>query len=375
MATLRSPVLERAPIPAVAEPAFRPEPKQRRDPWFDNTKMVLIVLVVLGHTWSQLPATQTSTWAYHFIYLFHMPAFVLVTGYLSRSMTWEPARVWSLVRTVAVPYLLFESALLELKHLMGDHAVAHPLLVPNSPMWFLVALFAWRLITPLVLRIPRWPAIAASVAISLASGLVTWTELDLARILGFLPFFVVGLHLRREDWDRLRHPAVLPAAIAVLGAYLVVARHLVEHLPTDWLYYDYPYAALHTAPVAGMVTRLVLIASGLLGAAAVFAVVPRVRSWFTTLGSATLIVYLFHDFFVVALGRSSYPDAVGGNLALAFWWPTAVAITLALLLATPPVVRRLSPLADPLGWLQGRVQDRLPERKQEQEPRRAPTSA
>jgi fucose 4-O-acetylase-like acetyltransferase len=351
MPTLRSPVLERAED--TRAPAGEPEaaPKPERDPWFDNAKMALIVLVVLGHTWSQLPSSDTSVWAYHFIYLFHMPAFVLVTGYLSRSMTWEPARLRSLLFTVAVPYLLFESALLELKHLLGDHSVAHPLLVPNSPMWFLVALVAWRLITPLVLRIPRWPAVAVSIAISLASGLVTGATLDIARILGFLPFFVIGLHLRREDWDRLRSPVLLPGAVAVLGTYLLVARHLVDHLPTQWLYYDYPYAELHTGALSGMLTRLVLIGGGVLGSAAFFALVPRVRGWFTTLGGATLIVYLFHDFFVVALGRSSYPDAVDGNLALSFWWPTAAAITLALLLATPPVVRRLSPLADPLGWV------------------------
>ena len=38
---------------------------------------------------------------YDFLYAWHVPAFVFVTGYLSRSFTWAPRRMWQLVRTVA----------------------------------------------------------------------------------------------------------------------------------------------------------------------------------------------------------------------------------------------------------------------------------
>ena len=48
---------------------------------------------------------------YDFLYAWHVPAFVFVTGYLSRSFTWAPRRMWQLVRTVVVPYVLFECAL------------------------------------------------------------------------------------------------------------------------------------------------------------------------------------------------------------------------------------------------------------------------
>ena len=62
-----------------------------RDPFFDNAKMLLVTLVVVGHSWTLLPDVSTSSPVYVFLYTFHVPAFVLVTGYLSRSFTFTRA--------------------------------------------------------------------------------------------------------------------------------------------------------------------------------------------------------------------------------------------------------------------------------------------
>ena len=69
-----------------------PAPAKQRDPWFDNAKMALVVLVVIGHSWTLLPlfaddagSTEVLRWTYHFLYAWHIPAFVIVTGYLSKS--------------------------------------------------------------------------------------------------------------------------------------------------------------------------------------------------------------------------------------------------------------------------------------------------
>ena len=81
--------LERpAPTPA-------PPPVKQRDPWFDNAKMALIVLVVLGHAWTLLPSQdRLHSWTYDFLYSWHVPAFVIVTGYLSKSFEYtRPADV------------------------------------------------------------------------------------------------------------------------------------------------------------------------------------------------------------------------------------------------------------------------------------------
>ena len=60
---------------------FRPAGSSSgRDPWFDNAKMALVTLVVIGHGWTLLPLDSFDGHLYDFLYSWHIPAFVLVTG-------------------------------------------------------------------------------------------------------------------------------------------------------------------------------------------------------------------------------------------------------------------------------------------------------
>ena len=47
--------------------------------------MALVLLVVVGHAWTLLPHDGVNDHLYDFLYAWHIPAFVFVTGYLSRS--------------------------------------------------------------------------------------------------------------------------------------------------------------------------------------------------------------------------------------------------------------------------------------------------
>jgi hypothetical protein len=82
-----------------------------RDPWFDNAKMALVTLVVVGHAWTLLPYDTLDDHLYDFLYAWHVPAFVFVTGYLSQRFAYTKARTWQLFCTVVVPYIVFETAL------------------------------------------------------------------------------------------------------------------------------------------------------------------------------------------------------------------------------------------------------------------------
>ena len=49
-----------------------------------------------------------------------------------------------------------------------------------------------------------------------------------------------------------------------------------------------------------------------------FALVPRGRSWFATLGAATLVVYLFHGFFVLSAQYEGFPDWADRHVVASF---------------------------------------------------------
>ena len=93
-----------APAPAASAPAG-PKPKQR-DAFFDNAKYLAIVLVAMGHSWEPLTdGSRAAEALYMIVYTFHMPAFIIISGYFSRSFDMRPDRLRRLITGVAVPYV------------------------------------------------------------------------------------------------------------------------------------------------------------------------------------------------------------------------------------------------------------------------------
>jgi fucose 4-O-acetylase-like acetyltransferase len=320
--------------------------------------MALVLLVVVGHSWTLLPRAGATSHLYDFLYTWHIPAFVLVTGYLSRSFTYEPRRLWQLVRTVAIPYVIFESALALFRIYVGGEHMRDIFQDPHWPMWYLSALFFWRLGTPVFKAMPASLALPVSVAISLVGGMVADSTFDFFRICGFLPFFVLGLKASPERLERLREPWARHCAVLVLLG-IAVATTWMDQLvgTTDWLYYSYGYRDLGVTDAHGAIVRSGLLVVGTLGALACLALTPRHRGWFTRMGAATLVVYLFHGFVIKGASYAGYAGWADDHRVVALGLTTACAAALAMLLATPPVAKVLSHAVDPFGTAEKHVRE------------------
>jgi len=328
----------------------------RRDPWLDNAKMLLVTLVVVGHSLTMLPWGGFHDHVYDFLYFWHMPAFVLVTGYLSRSFTYSPRRLWSLVRGLLIPYVIVEAALVGFREVVGGERNFHNLwIAPHWPMWYLLATFFWRLATPLLRRLGL-AALPVAVAISMIGGYVEWDYLDVRRILGFLPFFVLGLVFTPEATQRLRAVPARVAAVAVLIGVWALAGTLGSWAQTRWLYYSWAYPNVHSA-LPPVLTRGILLAVGTAAALAVLALVPSRGGWFSRMGAASLVVYLCHGFVVKGVSYTGFPAWAADHptLALVLAVPGAAAVALAL--ASPWVAPRLERAIDPLTYAEGRFDE------------------
>lgn len=326
-----------------------------RDPWLDNAKLLLVVLVVVGHGWTVLPADGVAARPYDFLYAWHMPAFVFVTGYLSRTFDYSRGRMWRLARTVLVPYVLFEAAMGLFRVHVGGEKLEDLFADPHWPMWFLAALFFWRLVTPVFRAMPG--GVAVAVLLSLGAGLWAGDTLDLARVLGLLPFFVLGLKATPErlEWLRGRVPTLL--GVAVLVGIWFLSAYTDRWASTEWLYYRAQYDELAVSDVRAAVTRLVIIAIGVAGTCAFLALVPRRTTWFTGMGAATLVVYLFHGFAVKGMEYAGYTAWSAEHPWLGFLLVTAGGLALALLLAWRPVASRLERVVDPFGAAERKMKE------------------
>ena len=310
--------------------------------------MTLVTLVVVGHSLLLLPQTGTAGRLYHVIYVFHIPAFVLVTGYLSRSFAWTPRRLKALVRTILVPYLLFEFLLTFYRHLIDGVSMHNLWIEPHWPMWYLLATFAWRLATPALKALGLW-AVPVSVAVSLLGGYVTWPYLSAGRILGLLPFFVIGLLLTPASVERLR-----AVPVRVLGAVVVVAAVVcVDALPSaTWFYYKYPYADLTSDPSGGWHTRLGMLVVSLAVALGVLALLPRRDGWYARMGAASLVVYLCHGFVVKTVSALGFPNFARAYPDVALPLVLLGAVGVALFLAWRPVRKPLENVVDPVAGVE-----------------------
>ncbi|MGW8401658.1 acyltransferase family protein [Streptomyces lydicus] len=329
--------------PGVPQQAAGPAPKaEGRNAFFDNAKYLAIVLVAMGHSWEPLTdGSRTAEALYMTVYTFHMPAFIIISGYFSRSFDMRKDRLQRLITGVVVPYVLFETAYAFFKR-WADDDPGHPisLLDPWFLTWFLVALFIWRLTTPLW-KIVRWPLPLAVVIAVLASvSPDIGDDLDLQRVLQFLPFFVLGLSLRPEHFRLVQRRAVRIASVPIFACALVMAYWAAPRMSSAWFYHRDSAQELGTTWWAGAVMTLALFGCSLVLVACFYSWVPTRRTWFTVLGAGTLYGYLLHGF----LAKGSrfwgwFDDYAWLHTPLGEISVTLSAAVIVTALCTPPVRR------------------------------------
>ncbi|WP_328871372.1 acyltransferase family protein [Streptomyces sp. NBC_00287] len=287
----------RAPVPSPRSPAGK-----QRDAFFDNAKFLAIVLVAIGHTWEPLKGdSRVLEGLYMVVYAFHMPAFIVISGYFSRSFDMRPDRLRRLITGVAVPYIVFETAYPLFKRVIDhDPGMEISLLDPWYLTWFLVALFVWRLTTPIWKLIRRPLPVALGIAMLASVTPEIGDDLDLQRVLQFLPFFVLGLNMKAEHFQWVRRRDVRILSVPVFAMALAFGWWAVPRMNTSWFYHRDAAQQLGAPWWAGPVMVLAMFGCSLVLTACFFAWVPRRHMWFTALGAGTLYGYLLHGFLVKA---------------------------------------------------------------------------
>lgn len=266
---------------------------KHRDYLFDNCKALLILLVVMGHFME--PSYQDNSFLYILKWLivsFHMPAFIFISGYFSK----RELSVGALIQKLAVPYLVYEVVYYLLYTLVLHKETKLYLLLPKFSLWYILALFVWRLITPYVKRIPHH--LLLSVAAGLLIGCVDMPNnfLSIPRILVFYPFFLAGIHCDRSLVTSLRTKFGRYLAAAGVTAFVLflIFTDGYRSLSVKIFYGRYNYDYLDQSMLSGILVRIICYLVGAFMTYAILVLMTERKTFFSYVGTRTMAIYLFH---------------------------------------------------------------------------------
>ena len=286
--------------------------KRQREYLFDNYKVLLIVLVVIGHfiepCYDQNPFLYELKWG---IVAFHMPAFIFISGYFSKKIP----SVKKLVGGLVIPYFLYEVVYYLLYTYVLDKETELYFTRPKFTLWYLLALCVWRVAAPVAKKIPYH--LLLSLAAGLAVGLFgIGNFLSIPRIVFFFPFFLAGMEFDSAWLLRFRNRKGYLGALGVMAgmAVFLFTDRYHRRLPVKIFYGRYSYEELELLPGEGMMIRIVCYGISFLLIYLFMLVLPTDKKSYSYLGERTMAVYIFHGLIYSCLKyRSSVLGAVKSN--------------------------------------------------------------
>ncbi len=300
----------------------------------DNAKFILILLVVFGHLIEPYIGEDTAFKViYLFIYSFHMPAFVLVSGMLSKAILSEDATD-RMIKTILVPFIVF-TLFYESVYFLENGQLSKYIrgLQPYWVLWFFLSLFIWRLLLPVVVKF-RYPVVFL-VMVSLLAGYFDpiGRFMGISRTIYFFPFFVIGYLMTPDLLSNLKLNKIPKVFFMVVLGMNIALFASFHEMSEDWLlgatsYFDYDVQVWS----AGLI-RFALYCLSLLTVVSFLFLVPRNPVFLSRKGVNSLQVYVWHPIVITVIMLSGLSQAImqlSGPLALIVFFVTAFVLSVIL---------------------------------------------
>lgn len=282
-----------------------------RNTYFDNAKFMLILLVVFGHAISPYRINNNAVLSlYHFIFIFHMPAFIILTGYLSKNFKKKGYYI-KIITKLFLPFLIFQTLYTFYYNILYQNlSFSLQYIIPRWALWFLVSLICWKLVLPLFARLPMWLGLSLSMGLSLGIGYFNGLGrvLSIKRMLFFFPFFLLGYYLSKKEkpFKNLINPvtkmfSVIIILLALLGSYYF----LQDPVYTDILYGTNTYANYFE-----ILFRVGQYFISIIVSFAFMVLVPSRPLIFSEIGKYSLYIYLLHGFILKWFFTTNYAKAI-----------------------------------------------------------------
>ncbi|HIZ23308.1 MAG TPA: acyltransferase family protein [Candidatus Blautia faecigallinarum] len=300
----------------------------------DNIKVLLIFLVVFNHiiAFQLVKEDLVIRYVWYAITIFHMPAFIFVSGYLSK----KPQNVLKNLKNLLIPYILGYTLTWYANIWLGNSMDFELLRPSGTVMWYLLALFVYRLTIEAMGKVRFIVPISILIALWAGTRPEFTTYLSSSRIVVFFPFFAAGYLWRSEYTDAVRKFKGKWVLIPISGFLLyAVPNYMITHeMPIDIFRGNHSYLVSGLPDTEGMIIRLLMYLVSFTLILTFFALMPDIRLPLTFIGRNTMGIYFFH-----------YPIMIlmNGLLILKIpalmnvWSLLGISLIMLLLLGSPPV--------------------------------------
>ena len=230
------------------------------------------------------------------IYLFHMPLFVLLSGYFSGRKK-NVREFFQSLKGIAVTLVIFQILSLLLLYFVKHEFSWEYLVRPYWTLWYLMSLLLWRIMlqfTPeKMLQRPILYLVIATI-ISIVTGLALpygWV-FAIQRTLSFYPFFLLGYYMSKSL-------ITIPINTRTKAAALIVIMILSCMVFTG----GWPYSTIklllgaYCFPFSQLPVKLLLFVCSILMSLS-FYVVFRECSVLAKIGRDSLFYYLYHGIII-----------------------------------------------------------------------------
>lgn len=264
----------------------------KRDPYWDSLKYLLVSLVIIGHVfeigirYNSDPFVRTT---YHFIYSFHMPLFIYVSGLFSQIK--EKKRYIKGLLKICETYLIFQFIFYIDDIIKGEFSIIKLLVRPNY--WYLMTLIYYRLFVLIAHNYLKrkgnfkYIIIASSFIVSFLAGYIPVREyFSFQRTCSYLPFFLLGYYSEYGIIKKMINKSSIILSTIIL-VFIFAMIYLTNFKPAA--YFSFPYGSF-TFWHRALFTFLAIITC------AAFMKIARPTRLFAFWGKYTLLIYIYQNF-------------------------------------------------------------------------------
>lgn len=277
---------------------------KEREHSFDNAKAILIFMVVFGHLIEPLVLLDNRIkFIYMIIYSIHMPTFIFISGYFCKENSnrlKKSVNLFLIYFIFQIIYIYFSSNILNV-----DMQIQFK--TPYWILWFLIAIAFYNIFIEFI-EVDIFKFIGITVIVIWISGEnKLGYDYSLARIVYYLPFFLLGYLMNNNTFSYIRK---IHVRISIFILFIIMSYGIFKTISGSsiyWFYGSIGWKGFGVEEELALRFRLYTYLASVIGILFIMAIMPRKKTFLSYIGNSTMAIYLIHGFIVkLAIHKEIY---------------------------------------------------------------------